>query len=76
LKLTGVKWVNKLKNGHWNRIWTELGMRLHVFLTFVYELRAIAGLDDLKYVSLEEQSAIFFYMSATSLSVWHVGEQF
>jgi hypothetical protein len=75
-KLTGAEWVNELKNGHWDRIWTELGMRVHVFLTFVHELRAVAGLDDSKYVGLEEQAAIFLYMSVTGLSVWHVGEQF
>lgn len=68
-KLTSAEWVNKLKNGHYNRIWTELGMRLHVFLTFVHELRAVVGLEDSKYVGLEEQAAIFLCMSVTSLSV-------
>jgi hypothetical protein len=36
--LTGKAWVNELIHGHPDRIWTELGVRLHVFLAFVAEL--------------------------------------
>jgi hypothetical protein len=51
-------------------------MRVHVFLTFVHELRAVVRLDNSKYVGLEEQAAIFLYMSVIGLSVRHVGERF
>ncbi|TRM57500.1 hypothetical protein BD626DRAFT_373571, partial [Schizophyllum amplum] len=60
-KLTGQEWVNELKSGHPDRIHTELGMHLHVFLIFVEQLRAL-GLEDMQeHVSLEEQAAIFLY---------------
>ncbi|KAF8982483.1 hypothetical protein BDQ17DRAFT_1191409, partial [Cyathus striatus] len=60
--LTGAQWVKELVNGHYDRIWSELGMRVHVFLTFIHELRVVTGPEDPKYVTLEEQAAIFLYM--------------
>lgn len=75
-KLTGQEWVNELKSGHPDRIHTELGMHLHVFLIFVEQLRAL-GLEDMQeHVSLEEQAAIFLYTCVTGLSLRHVGERF
>ena len=73
--LTGEAWVNELIYGHPNRIWTELGMRVHVFLALVAELW-LHGLTDSRDVSLEEQVAIFLYTCVTGLSIWHVGERF
>jgi len=75
-QLTGAGWVKELINGHHDRIWTELGMRVHVFLAFVHELRVVCGMQDSKYVKLDEQVAIFLYMSVTGLSIRHVGERF
>lgn len=75
--LTGQGWVNELIHGHPDRIWNELGMRLHVYLFFVHELRTICGLTDSRRgVSVEEQAAIFLYMCVTGLSVRHVAERF
>ncbi|KAE9408350.1 hypothetical protein BT96DRAFT_748525, partial [Gymnopus androsaceus JB14] len=59
-KLTGQQWVDELLVGHPDRIHTELGMRLHVFIAFVLELRA-CGLSDSRHISLEEKTAIFLY---------------
>jgi hypothetical protein len=73
--LTGVAWVKELKYGHPDQIWTELGMRLHVFIALVAELR-LCGLADSRYVDLEEQVAIFSYMLVTGLSIRHVAERF
>lgn len=75
-KLSGAEWVKELIHGHHERIWTELGMQVHVFLAFVHELRVVCGLEDSKYIGLDEQVAIFFYMCVTGLSVRHVGERF
>src|ERR1700678_364002 len=75
-KLSGEAWVDELIHGHPDRICTELGMRLHVFLAFVEELQLLCLLGDSKYVSLREQVAIFLYMSVTGLSIRHVGERF
>lgn len=73
--LTGEAWVQELIHGHPDRIKTELGMRLHVFIAFVSELRA-CGLADSRHVTLEEQVSIFLYTSVTGLSIRHVGERF
>jgi hypothetical protein len=73
--LTGQGWVSELLNGHPDRIRTELGMRKHVYLALVASLR-VAGLTDSRHVSLQEQVAIFLYMSVTGLKIRHVGERF
>ena len=73
--LTGQGWINKLINGHPNHIQTELGMKRDVFLAFISKLREL-GYADSKYVSFEEQLAIFLYASVTGLTVCHLGEQF
>jgi len=74
-RLSGAEWVDELIKGHPDRIWTELGMRLHVFLALVHELRLL-GLKDGRIVGVNEQVAIFLYMCVTGLSVRHVGERF
>ena len=51
-------------------------MRVHVFLAFVHELRVVCGVQDSKYVKLDEQVAIFLYMLVTGISIRHVGERF
>lgn len=62
--LTGEMWVQELMYGHPDRIYCELGMRLHVFTTFVAELRRF-GAEDSRWVTLEEQVAIFLYTCVT-----------
>lgn len=74
-KLSGAAWVQELLEGHPDRIWTELGVRLHVFIILVHELRLL-GLKDGRYVGVNEQVAIFLYMCVTGLSVRHIGERF
>lgn len=74
-KLSGAEWVQELLEGHPDRIWTELGVRLHVFLILVHELQLL-GLADGKSVGVKEQVAIFLYMCVTGLSIRHVGERF
>ena len=73
--LTGEGWVTELLHGHPERIRCELGVHQHVFLELIQELRRL-GHDRSKYVSLEEQLAIFLYMSVTGLTIRHVGERF
>jgi hypothetical protein len=73
--LTGITWVEELKYGHPNRIWTELGMCLHVFIALVAELH-LCGLADSQYIVLEEQVVIFLYMLVTGLSIRHIAERF
>lgn len=73
--LSGHDWVLELINGHPDRIKTELGMRKHVFLGLVSALRQ-CGLQDSRYIALEDKVAIFLYMSVTGLRIRHVGERF
>jgi hypothetical protein len=73
--LTGEGWVMELLAGHPERIRCELGVHCHVFLQLIQELRQL-GHDRSKYVSLEEQLAIFLYISVTGLTIRHVGERF
>src|SRR6267154_6093029 len=73
--LSGEAWVIELLTGHpeWTRC--ELGVHKYVFTQIISELRTL-GVSDSKFVSLEEQLAIFLYTSVTGLSIRHVGERF
>jgi hypothetical protein len=73
--LSGEGWVIELITGHPKRIRCELGMHTHVFAELIAELRTL-GYSDSKFVSLEEQLAIFLYASVTGLSIRHIGERF
>lgn len=73
--LSGEGWVQELLNGHPKRIQCELGISKELFHQLLYELQAM-GHTRSKYVSLEEQLAIFLYSSVTGLTVRHAGERF
>ena len=73
--LTGEGWVLELIAGHPERIRCELGMHQHVFAELISELREM-GHTNSKYVSLEEQLAIFLYACVTGLTIRHLGERF
>jgi hypothetical protein len=73
--LTGEGWVRELLGGHPERIRCELGVHSHVFTALVLELRE-SGHQDSRFVSLEEQLAIFLYSCVTGLTIRHVGERF
>jgi hypothetical protein len=73
--LTGEGWVMELLEGHPNHIQCELGVSRDVFLELIQELQRL-GHGNSKYVSLEEQLAIFLYMSVTGLTIRHVRERF
>ena len=73
--LSGEAWVIELLIGHPERIHCELGMHAHVFAKLISELHTL-GYSDSKFVSLEEQLAIFLYASVTGLSIRHIGERF
>jgi hypothetical protein len=73
--LSGHAWVLELLNGHPGRIRCELGVSLQVFDDLLSNLRGM-GYKDSRYVTLEEQLAIFLYTCVTGLSIRHVGERF
>ena len=73
--LSGEGWVQELLNGHPKRIQCGLGVTKEVFHQLIYELQTM-GHTRSKYVSLEEQLAIFLYTSVTGLTVRHAGEKF
>ena len=71
--LSGYAWVQELLQGHPEHIHTELGVHKEVFLALVKELQSM-GHEDTKNVTLQEQLAIFLYISFTGLSIHHAGE--
>ena len=73
--LSGYAWLQELLHGHPERIHTELGVHKEVFHALIRELQSM-GHGDTRYVTLEEQLAIFLYTSVTGLSIRHVGERF
>lgn len=68
--------MKELINGHHDRMWTGLGVCVHVFLALVHELWVVSGLGDSRHIGLDEQVAIFLYMCVTGLSIRHVAERF
>jgi hypothetical protein len=75
LILTGKGWVRELLAGHPEHIHCEFRVHHHVFMELITELRQM-GYTNSKYVSLEEQLAIFLYACVTGLTIQHIGEQF
>ena len=73
--LTGEGWVTELLLGHQRHIHCKLGVHCLVFEALVSELRGM-GHTDSRFVSLEEQTAIFLYSCVTGLTIRHTGEQF
>lgn len=73
--LTGAQWVMELLTGHPNRIHTELGVSHLVFEELLQEMAAM-GRGASRHVTLEEQLAIFLYMSVTGNTIRHAGERF
>ncbi len=75
-KLTGYDWVMELVNSHLDRIYTELGVQLHIFICLVIKLCSMRYSDSQNGLTLEEQLTIFLYTCVRGLSVCHVGERF
>ena len=73
--LSGYAWVQELLHGHPECIHMELGVHKEVFLALAEELQSM-GHKDTKNVTLQEQLAIFLYISVTGLSICHAGERF
>jgi hypothetical protein len=73
--LTGAAWVLELLTGHPKRIRRELGVNKHIFQALIISL-GNARYQPSKFVSLEEQLAIFLYTCITGLSLVHVCERF
>jgi len=75
-KLSGQEWVNELLNDHPARIHNNLGMHKHVFSRMVEWVSRNGGLMDTRWVSKEEQLAIFLYTAVTGLSNRKLVERF
>ena len=73
--LSGYAWLQELLHGHPEHIHTELGVHKEVFHALIRLLRSMGHVDT-RYVTLEEQLAIFLDISVTGLSICHVGELF
>ncbi|KAJ7196897.1 hypothetical protein B0H12DRAFT_1038097, partial [Mycena haematopus] len=60
--LSGRAWLDELLAGHPNRIYIALGMRRHVFLALVLQLRLMGHMESQNSrINLDESVAIFLY---------------
>ncbi len=77
-KLTGDAYIQELlhRDTHPDRIHDTLGVRKHVFRALLRELQEYAGLAPTKYVSVEEQLAIFLRLARTGLGQREARERF
>ncbi|KAF7368062.1 putative transposase [Mycena sanguinolenta] len=75
--LSGRAWLNELLVGHPKRIYIALGMRRHVFLALVLQIRALGYMESQQSrLNLDESLAIFLYTCVTGLAIDHVAERF
>jgi hypothetical protein len=75
--LSGRAWLNELLSGHPNRIYIALGMRRHVFLALILQLRAMGHIESQhSHINLDESVAIFLYTCVTGIAIDHVAERF
>jgi len=75
-KLTGLAWVKELLAGHARRLHNMMGMAKHVFRRLLRELQIHGGLCDTKYVTAEEQLAIFLRVCRTGGTQRDMQERF
>ena len=66
--LLGEEWLMELLTGHPECIHCELVMHAHVFRELISEL-CHNGCKNSRYISLEEQLAIFLYTCVTGLTI-------
>jgi hypothetical protein len=75
--LTGRAWLNELLTGHPEHIYIAMGMRRHVFLALVFQIRALGYMENQQSrIELDESLAIFLYTCVTGLAIDHVAERF
>jgi len=74
--LRGQQWVNELQGGHPERFKNEIGMGKHVFNKLLEVLEENGGLKDTRYVSAEEQLAIFLHFAHRASSNRALQERF
>jgi hypothetical protein len=73
--LSGRAWLNELLVGHPDHIYIALGMRHHVFLALVFQIRALGYVEAQQArIELDESLAIFLYTCVTGLAIDHVAE--
>ena len=77
-ELSGQDWVNELLaiDAHPERIRRNLGLSRHVFYALLKLLEDVGGLAPTRYVSCEEQLAIFLYMVVHGASNRKAQERF
>lgn len=74
-RLTGQQWLSELLEGHPEHFYDCMGMHKHVFCALLAELFTI-GLHDTRWVSAEEQLAIFMHLAVMGNAQQHLEERF
>ena len=73
---TGEKHIQELLSGHPIRFFDEFGMSKHVFKKLQQELALYAGFKSTKFVSMDEQLAIFLRFCRTGAGSRQIREEF
>ena len=73
---TGEKKIQQLLRGHPSRFYNMMGMSQHTFKRLVHELHIYSGLVPTRYLSMEEQVAIFVRFCRTGLGTREMQEYF
>ena len=74
--LRGQQWVDELREGHPGRFKNKMGMSKHVFDRLLEVLQEDGELNDTRYVSAQEQLAIFLHFAHQALSNRGLQERF
>ncbi|KAJ7765580.1 hypothetical protein B0H16DRAFT_1309714 [Mycena metata] len=75
--LSGRAWLDELLNRHPDRIYIAFGMRRHVFLALVVQLRLMGHMESQNSRNaLDESLAIFLYTCVIGVAIDHVAERF
>lgn len=76
--LSGLQWLDQMLESSANpqAIYDALGMRAHVFLSFVSLLETSGGLTASRHVNTREQVAIFLYLLRHNVGVRAIASRF
>lgn len=73
---TGEQHIQELLSGHGVRFFDQMGMSKHVFIKLKHELATYSGFRSSKYISMDEQLAIFLRFCRIGLGTRVVREEF
>lgn len=74
--LSGQMWLNELLHGNPKRFHEQIGMGTQIFKRLSWELQTHSGLHDSRYISADEQLAIWLHLARFGLRSRMLQERF